>query len=387
MNLLEIQDSILWIMGIWMVSLFLIIFYQLYFFTALNKKRLNQIIKTDFVPVSVIIAARNGKDLLEKNLPSILNQNYPNFEVIVVNDCSYDKTKDWIEKLQKTETKLKLVNLEIDEKFQKGKKFALTMGIKAAANELLLFTDADCAPQSDSWIQKMVSAKGNKQMVLGFSPHQKKVRWWHFFIHFETYYTAIQFFSFSIRKMPYMGVGRNMMYEKSLFFKHKGFASHQHVLSGDDDLFVQEAATSKNTAVCLNPDSFVETMPPLSFKKWVHQKLRHHSTSKLYQFKFKFLLGLSALNHIVFTFIGIFLLLYFSLNSTFHFSDVSVIWWLSGFLIIKYIIQGIVLFPSAKHFQFRPAVWLAPVYDILFALYLIIFSGLNIFYKVHSWNG
>ena len=244
-------------------------------------------------PVSIIIAARNEYENLQKNLPAILEQDYPNFEVVVVNDCSWDESQKLLEGMQQQYPHLKVSQLIEQEKYPTGKKFALTIGIKAAANELLLFTDADCRPAGNQWLklmqQKFISGK---DIVLGYSPYSKSNSLLNLYIRFETLMTAMFYFSAAILQNTFMGVGRNLAYRKSTFFKHKGFASHQHILSGDDDLFVNQAATPYNVAIQLHPESFVYTEPKTSFETYARQKRRHMSTGKYYKPGHKRFLGM-----------------------------------------------------------------------------------------------
>src|SRR5581483_1786901 len=141
------------------------------------------------------------------------------------------------------------------DRFKTGKKFALTMGIKASKNEYLLFTDADCRPASANWITRMaVNFNRSTEIVLGYSPYQSAGGLLNSFIRFETIRTAINYLSAALAGNPYMGIGRNLAYTKTLFFKNKGFASHMHVMSGDDDLFVNENATAGNTTIEIHPE-------------------------------------------------------------------------------------------------------------------------------------
>ena len=195
-------------------------------------------------PVSIIISARNEYRNLEKNLASILTQDYPKFEVIVVNDCSWDDSQKLLEYYQENYEHLKVCKLIEQEKYPTGKKFALTIGIKAAQYEQLIFTDADCKPASNQWLRLMQGKlANNKEIVLGFSPFKKTSGFLNLFIRYEGALTAMAYFSAALRHHAFMGVGRNLAYSRDLFFKHKGFASHQHILSGDDDLFVNQVAT------------------------------------------------------------------------------------------------------------------------------------------------
>lgn len=195
-----------------------------------------------FPAVSVIICARNEAANLQKNLESILHQDYPNFEVLVVDDDSDDDSEAFLTELRQQYAQLEV--LSIKGKVGQGKKNALAKGIQHAKHEWLLLTDADCMPNSKYWIKSMMLSahKDNAEIVLGYGPINSTSSWLNKWVQFETVYVAIQYFSFALWKMPYMGVGRNLMYKKSLFEKNSGFDRHQHLTSGDDDLFVNEVA-------------------------------------------------------------------------------------------------------------------------------------------------
>jgi len=197
-------------------------------------------------PVSVIICAQNEAENLKNNLPAILEQNYENFQVIVVNDCSTDNSQDILSEMMTRYPNLYVTRIDKDEKFSHGKKLALTVGIKAAKNEWLLFTDADCKPADKNWIASMASNFTEKtDIVLGYGGSIKSKGLLNRLIRFDNLFIALQYFTFARAGIPYMGVGRNLAYRKSLFFKARGFASHHHIISGDDDLFVNQNASKK----------------------------------------------------------------------------------------------------------------------------------------------
>lgn len=256
--------------------------------------------KTSFPAISVIICARNEAANLQKNLESILTQDYPIFEVVVVDDCSTDQTAFILEILAKQYHHLKIVR--VHKKEQLGKKAALTQGIEAAKYDWVLLTDADCFPSSNDWISTMAQqaqqAKGS--IVLGYGPYEEKPTWLNRWVQFETIYVAIQYFSFALWRQPYMGVGRNLMYKKALFFNNKGFEKHQHLISGDDDLFINAVATNQNTAICLHPNSFMYSTAPTSWSALYRQKTRHYSSSTAYKLKHKIALGLLSTTHLYF---------------------------------------------------------------------------------------
>lgn len=289
---------------LYIVSILVEVFYYLFFYSQAakpEKKKKKSQRRKSYFPVSVIICARNEEENLLKHLPLILKQDYPDFEVIVVNDCSDDNTQLILNNFQMQYKNLKVTNIQKDPKFTHNKKLALTIGIKAASHEHLLFTDADCYPVSKKWIKKIAANYENDiDIVAGYGAYETKPGFLNKLIRFETVFTAMQYMGFAERNLPYMGVGRNLSYKKSLFFKNKGFASHAHLPSGDDDLFVSETATPLNTVIEASPESFTLSVPESRFIDWLRQRKRHFITGPRYKFKIKFLLSLEYLFRIIF---------------------------------------------------------------------------------------
>ncbi len=238
-----------------------VIIQWIYYFLVFSKLayyKEGTIQNTDHPPVSVIIAAHNEDYNLQKNLPNILKQQYPDFEVVVVNHASIDTTRDVLMDLQREFKNLKVVTIEQDLNFFKGKKFPLSIGIKSAKNELLLLTDADCKATSVNWIASMASHYTSKtEIVLGYGPYNKSGGFLNMLIRYDTFMIALQYFSFALMGLPYMGVGRNLSYRKSTFYKNKGFTSHYNIPSGDDDLFIMQIANKKNTKIEVSQNSFM----------------------------------------------------------------------------------------------------------------------------------
>lgn len=329
------------------------------------------------VPVSVIICAKNEEENLKNFLPAILEQDYPNFEVIVINDASADNTLEVIEEFQNIDPRIKIVDVQNNEAFWANKKYALTLGIKKAKNEHLLFTDADCAPQSKNWIREMSrNFQPGTSLVLGYGGyfhHSKSLL--NKLIRFETLLTAIQYFSYARLGSPYMGVGRNLAYTSSQFYEMKGFASHLHLRSGDDDLFINEAATSDNTAICFHPDSITRSVPKSTFSEWFHQKRRHVSVASHYKTKHKILLSLFYISRVLFwIFFAVLLLLQ-------YYPQIVL-----GILGLKLIIEAFVYIKAAKKLKETDVVWLFPFFDLfLIFLQLAIFIS-NLISKPKHWK-
>lgn len=255
--------------------------------------------------ISVVICARNEAENLLENLPKIFEQHYKNFEVIIVNDCSIDETEDVLRAFKNRYRNCKIVMLKENDLFIGGKKFAITMGIKAAKNDIVLFTDADCIPSSEKWIEEIARAyTGNTGIVIGYGAYRKEPCFLNKLIRFDAFLIGLRSMSFALAGITYMGVGRNLSYRKTLFFRNKGFASHQHIPYGDDDLFVNQAATRSNTRVAPGPDARTISIPKKTFNDWFRQKRRHLRTGVHYKFSHQFLLAAQPVVQLIF--IGLF---------------------------------------------------------------------------------
>ncbi len=328
------------------------------------------------LPVSVIVCARNEAQNLQENLPLILNQNYPDFEVIVVNDCSVDDSPHILNQLKNSYKNLKVVTVTEHKRFKTGKKFALTMGIKAAQNEYLLLTDADCKPASADWIDLMQQGFfDQKEIVLGYSPYHKSGGILNTFIRFETVKTAISYLSAALNNQPYMGVGRNLAYTKTLFFRSKGFAAHLHLLSGDDDLFINQNATAGNTTIQISPDAhtFSETKQGLS--AYYRQKRRHMGVGKYYKSKNRFLITLDALSGFLFyIFLTVLLILKFEP------------WMVAGIFIFRFMVQCFFYPAIFRKLNAADLVWWFPILDLFYYVYLNVFGVVGSVTKNLKWK-
>jgi len=345
------------------------VFARVAFFKQKEEKKANQ------EPVSVIICARNERDNLLEFLPRYFSQNYTQYEIIVVNDGSFDDSQDVLKAFALQHKNLKIVTVPDTDRFFGSKKFALTLGIKAAQYEQVLLTDADCYPLSDNWIVEMSAYSNTKKIILGVGNYRKEKGLLNRLIRFETFYTAIQYLGFAIAKMPYMGVGRNLAYHQELFFKNKGFASHQHILSGDDDLFINEVATSKNVQVVLTENSQTISTPKTSYKMWIRQKKRHFTTGKHYRFKHQLMLGLLQLSQMLFFTLFIVLLI-----------NVRPVYLIVGVFVFRYLIQMLIFKLSANKIGGKDLVLLAPFFEIFFMLFNPILVISNLLIKKVKWN-
>lgn len=313
---------------------------------------------TNLPPVSVIIAARNESDNLYENLPLILEQDYPEFEVIVVNHQSSDDSAYLLNAYARQYPNLKIIEVARSKHLKPGKKLPITIGIKGAKNDLLVLTDADCKPNSKNWL-KHVSQElsSGKELVIGYSPYARKKGFLNKLIRFDTAWIGMNYLSMALARIPYMSVGRNLAYTKHLFESVKGFKSHYAIPSGDDDLFVQDAAKNNNYSICIAKDAFMISEPHESFSGWLRQKTRHFSTSSHYKVFKKLLLGIYPLSMLIMHFSFIILLC----DSEFRWLSLSI------FLIttiIKWWIQGRCL----KKLEGEKFIPFLPFWDLFYAL-------------------
>lgn len=326
-------------------------------------------------PVSIIICAKNEEENLKHNLPRILNQNDRSFEVLVVNDNSTDNSEKFLTYLQQKYSHLRIIKISHKNKMQVGKKFALAKGIEEAKHEVLLLTDADCCPNSDQWLKEMRATLNETITIgLGYAPYSTRPGFLNKIIRFETVYTAVQYLSFALSGMPYMGVGRNLIYKKSLFSKADGFKKHEDLASGDDDLFINEVATARNTSIILKPETFMYSPPEESWSAWFRQKSRHMTTGKRYQLKHKILLGSLSASHFLHYVFGILVALQVSL--------------LCSFLI--YAVRLVIILPIytaiVKKLEDRSLVKWFPLLDAVFVIYYVVFAPILFFGKTKRWN-
>ena len=333
-------------------------------FSRLARYRPPAIPSVQYPPVSVIICARNEAANLQKNLGYLLAQDYPVFELLVVNDQSQDTTAELLKELQKSHTHLQVITVK--EKKTAGKKGALAQGIAAAQYEQLLLTDADCRPASKQWIQHMAgtAVHQNKALVLGYGPYQAAPTWLNYWVQLETVFVFLQYASMALWKQPYMGVGRNLWYKKQLFEQAGGFESHAHLISGDDDLLVNQVATGDNTGLCLHPDSFVYSPAPTTWKSLYQQKTRHYSSSGAYKWQHQLVLGLIAGSQFFF-YTGLLLII---ATNAWNYAIIVMLMGRSFLLLFVYYR----LLHTLQQKALFPYVW---VMDALLPLYYLIFAG------------
>lgn len=329
------------------------------------------------LPISVIVCAKNEEENVKNFVPLLLQQNYPDFEIVLIDDASRDETLEVFEQYEKQYSNIKLVKVENNEAFWGNKKFALTLGIKAAKNEYLLFTDADCYPKTTEWINEM-SAQFSKEktIVLGYGAYEKiKGSFFNKIIRFETLLTATQYFAWAKVGKPYMGVGRNMAYKREEFFRVRGFMDHMKIRSGDDDLFINQAANNANTTICYSPDSFTFSKPKTTFGDWFKQKRRHVATAKHYKSFDRTQLAIFYLSQLAFFIVSMVLL-------AFQYQWIIVVS-LIGF---RYLTSWISMGFAAGKLKEKDVMYWFPIIEIVLILTQFNVFVTNIFSKPVQWK-
>jgi poly-beta-1,6-N-acetyl-D-glucosamine synthase len=316
--------------------------------------------------VSIVICARNEAANLEHHLDRILNQTYRSLEIILVLHKSSDNSFNILSPLQRKYSHLHIVVCD-DERA--GKKIALAKGIQQAKHQVLLLTDADCVPASLEWVEGMVYPFGLANMnertdiVLGVAPYDEAPGPLNKWVRFEAWYTAVQYLSLALAGHPYMGVGRNLAYRKELYERSGGFRSHEHLASGDDDLFVNAVANRGKVSIRLNPKTFVYSKPKTTWRAYYRQKTRHFTTGSEYKIKDKFILSLLTMSHLLHFFLGGALLIF----------KISIMFALLGYAVRMGVVMvvGSVILSKMQHRSLR--VWL-PILDGLLVLYYLVFA-------------
>jgi len=332
--------------------------------------------QTELPPVSVIICAKNEDENLTEFLPKVLSQDYPEFEVIVVNDCSWDNTENVIDEFAKIFPNLRKTNIKEDPYYKHGKKFAMLVGIKAAKYNNLVLTDADCYPAGEDWLKAMSAEFSvQKEIILGYGAYEKGKGLLNRLIRFDSFMIAVNYLSAALRNKAYMGVGRNLAYTKELFFKEKGFSRHYHITSGDDDLFVNYASNSSNTAVAISKEAITYSKPKKTFRDWVIQKSRHLRTAPLYTSQSKSLITFNYFSQYFF---------HLSLLPLFFFVETLLL--IPILLSVKAGIQWLVLNGAAKRLNESDLLLGSVVYELILLVIYPIFQVGKFIYKPNKWT-
>lgn len=360
---------------IFLVSSALLLLYHLTALIALGFYKYKY--ETHNLSVSVVVSAHFEYANLQKLIPTLLEQKHQHFEIVIVDDKSEDGSYEYLQEMSSKHDQLKFVRIDHTPDHISDKKYALTLGIKAAQNDIILLTDADCVPASDEWITKMTApfADDKVNIVLGASVYQRESGLVNIITRIETLYTVLSYALFALLGNPYMGVGRNLGIRKSFFMEKKGYGKYQGLLGGDDDLFVNEHAKASNTRLVMKSSASTCSRSKKTWKDYVIQKKRHMSVGKFYRLKDRMILGAIILIKIIFW------LTFFTVIVT----DYSINEILIAFISVLVSLLG-VLFVLKRKIGESTKLWLLPILDIIYLIcYLSI--GLKVkFTKKVKWS-
>ena len=342
----------------------------LYYFCLYNRihirsravKRSDIHFSQELPPLSVIIYAREEVENLRRNLTAVLEQDYPQFEVIVINDGNTDESEDYLTLQGEKYPNLYHSFVPSSSRYISRKKLAITLGIKASKYDWLVFTEANCLPESNQWLRTMArNFTSRAQIVLGYSGYERGKGWLHKRVSFDNLFTSMRYLGYALAGKPYMGIGRNMAYRKELFYSQKGFSAHLNLQRGDDDLFINKTATSENTRVETDANAVVRVQPVFHAKDWREEKISYMATAHFYRGIQRNLSGFETTTRLLFHATWIAALVIGILN--FH-------WLVAGiaFLIfaLRYTMQALIINKTAKDLgEKRRYFFTLPVFDIL----------------------
>ena len=287
----------------------LFIVQALYYFCIYNRiyarsralKREEVHFSQELPPLSVIITAREECENLRRNLTAVLEQDYPQFEVIVITDGKGDDSDDFLTLMENRYSNLYHSFVPASSRYISRKKLAITLGIKASKYDWLVLTDADCRPESNQWLRLMArNLTSRTQIVLGYSGYERGKGWLHKRVAFDNLFSAMRHLGFALAGKPYMGIGRNLAYKKELFYAQGGFTQHLNLQRGDDDLFVNQAANGENTRVECSPEAIVRMQPVVRAKDWREEKIGYTRTARLYRGAQRYLSGVETCSRLLF---------------------------------------------------------------------------------------
>lgn len=327
-----------------------------------TQKENNADVNLKHPPLSVIIVAKDAANELKENLPFILEQDYPEFEVIVIYDSTADDCDDVLKLLEDKYPNLYHTFIPDSARYISHKKLGITMGIKASRrHDWLVFTESNCHPQSKRWLRQMArNFTPSTEIVLGYSNYEKTSGWFNKKITFDTLLNSMRYLGMAISGHPYMGTGRNMAYRKSLYYKQKGFSSHLNLQRGEDDLFINETANEHNTRVETDPESLIRISIPKYKRIWREEKISYMATSRLFKGTARYLMGFETCSRLLF---------YITTVATITISTILHQWIIAGIALLlwtlRYVLQLVVFRKASTYLGERKFYGLLPVFDIL----------------------
>jgi glycosyltransferase involved in cell wall biosynthesis len=355
------------------VILVQMIYYWVFFSRlAFHKPRKVSAVKP---PVSMIVLAHNQYNDLQHTLLVLLNQDYPEFEVLVVDDNSDDGSDELLEKLTEQHANLRVVKLTQSLNWFKGRKFPLSLGIKSANHDLLLLTDIQFRPAGKKWISEMAdSYSQNTDIVLGYSTYDTPTKF-NKWLRFMAFYDGLVYLSMALSGRTFKGIGSNLSYRKSLFYRNKGFSSHYVINAGDDELFVNKTATRRNVRIQISGNSMVKSGKPVSLLQWLAKEKTRLSIRRYFKFSHRTLISVFSTSTFLFYLIFILLLL------------LQIQWpVVVGLFAVRLISQMIIFGLAQKRLSEKNLLLLSPFFEVILVLVDLFIWIRLLLSKKSTWN-
>ena len=300
------EPLIFWLLTAFALATLIQVLYSWFFLARLAFYKARPT-SSDWAPVSVVLIASNRASDLRKNLGAFLNQDYPDFELVVVIDNSDDGSDELLEDMAREHANLKIVHLRQRLNWFSGRKFPLSLGIKSAKHDLILLSDPGCRPVSQNWISEMAAAyHAGQEIVLGYASYatRSSINKW---LRFTAFYDALFYLSAALSGLPFKGIGKNLSYTRQLFYASKGFSSHYTIRDGDDELFVNMTAKKTNARIQISEEARVVQVKKVSFAKWLSSEKSRLRIRRFFKFRHRLLIR--AFSFSAFAFYGLFAVL------------------------------------------------------------------------------
>lgn len=345
----------------------------IYYFSLYNRiharsravKRCNIVFAQELQPLSVIIYANEQEDNLRRNLPAILEQDYPQFEVIVINNGNNDASEDYLTLLEDKYPNLYHSFVPSSSRYISRKKLAITLGVKASKHDWLVFTDANCMPCSNQWLRTMArNFTPQTQIVLGYSGYERNKGWLNKRVSFDNLFNSMRYLGYALAGKPYIGIGRNMAYRKELFYAQKGFSANLNLQRGDDDLFINKVASPQNTRVETDVNAVVRVQPVERVKDWKEEKINYTMTALFYKGNQRYLSGFETTSRLLFHAAWMIILACGAINH--HWLVMGIAFLMFA---VRYSIQAFIINKTAKDLgESRRYFFTLPAFDFLLPL-------------------
>ena len=362
---------------IFLVSLFVQLYFYLHYYLQptyrINDEKKQRIhYLSELPPVSVVIYANNDSEQLRNNLEYFLTQDYPEFEIIVVNDGSSDESEDVLSEFEAKFSNLYHTFVAEGARNLSRRKLSLTLGIKAARYDIVLLSDANCRPGSNRWIYSFARNFTEKtDLVIGCTILEKHKGLFERLTSFDVLLHNLRFIGYALSNKPYMGEGTNLAYRKSLFFAHKGFAKFMQLHTGDDDLFVNQVANRRNTKIELSADSRMTAIYESNIEGWLYQKRNRAFTSSFYKTGAKMSYAFDSFTRFLYYGCGIAVIIL----------SWPILWLcitIMSFMLIRFVLTGLFWRRTGKIFNTRRFFFLVPFLELIDPL-------INIYFKLESY--